>query len=439
LISSGASNTVGVGAIIIATQVDAGAIEYLLSGAKDTGTVLSSGGNGEHGAGATYGGGEIVSSGGSAVSATVNSGGALVVLSGGSAISAIIAAGASSYVGAGAAWISTRVHAGGTETILTGASDTGTTIANGGLEMVSSGGSAVSVTLSGGWLQVLSGGTVGGSVDFATGGGIVQLGGTALPGVPISGFGAGDKIDLTNIAYDPTAATPIYDAQSDELQFAENGTPYALNLLAPGNYAGETFLLSSFDTSGTEITVTCFAPGTRIATPSGEVAVEDLRAGDPVLTASGRVRPVRWLAVHTIAARFADPLHAWPIRISAGALGDNRPARDLLLSPGHALLLDGVLVQAGALVNGTSIVRAVRVPERLCYYHLELDTHDLLLAEGVPAESFLEGAEIVPFGNIADRTPPEAPTELPYPRVRSARQVPATLRARLAFGVSLAA
>jgi autotransporter passenger strand-loop-strand repeat protein len=347
LISSGASNTVGVGAIIIATQVDAGAIEYLLSGAKDTGTVLSSGGNGEHGAGATYGGG--------------------------------------------------------------------------------------------GWLQVLSGGTVGGSVDFATGGGIVQLGGTALPGVPISGFGAGDKIDLTNIAYDPTAATPIYDAQSDELQFAENGTPYALSLLAPGNYAGETFLLSSFDTSGTEITVTCFAPGTRIATPSGEVAVEDLRAGDPVLTASGRVRPVRWLAVHTIAARFADPLHAWPIRISAGALGDNRPARDLLLSPGHALLLDGVLVQAGALVNGTSIVRAVRVPERLCYYHLELDTHDLLLAEGVPAESFLEGAEIVPLGNIADRTPPEAPTELPYPRVRSARQVPATLRARLAFGVSLAA
>jgi lysophospholipase L1-like esterase len=178
--------------------------------------------------------------------------------------------------------------------------------------------------------------------------------------------------------------------------------------------------------------VTCFAPGTRIATPSGEVAVEHLRPGDPVLTASGRVRPVRWLGVQTVVTRSADPLRAWPIRIRAGALGENLPVRDLLLSPGHALLLDGVLVQASALVNGSTIARTIRVPEELRYHHVELDCHDLLLAEGTPAESFWGPAESTPFDNEADRPPPEAPVPLPYPRVQSVRQVPAAIRARLA-------
>ncbi len=176
----------------------------------------------------------------------------------------------------------------------------------------------------------------------------------------------------------------------------------------------------------------CFCAGTMIATPTGAVAVESLAAGDLVLTADGQVRRVRWLGRSTIARVFADPTQVLPIRIRAGALDENVPARDLLLSPGHAVRIGDVLVHAGALVNGTSIVRETDVPMVFTYYHLELDTHALLLAEGAPAESFLDGVEDMNFANWQDRVPAPEAMELPYPRARSARQLPGAVRAQLA-------
>ena len=175
----------------------------------------------------------------------------------------------------------------------------------------------------------------------------------------------------------------------------------------------------------------CFMAGTRIATPGGEVPVETLRPGDAVLTADGRVLPVRWLGRQTVATRFADPLHALPVRISAGALGDAVPARDLLVSPGHALLVDGLLIQAGALVNGTTIRRETRIAERFTYFHVELDEHTLLFAEGAAAESFLDGVEPFSFDNCNEQ-PELTMRESSLPRVKSARQVPPAVRARLA-------
>ncbi|GLK86363.1 Hint domain-containing protein [Ancylobacter defluvii] len=123
--------------------------------------------------------------------------------------------------------------------------------------------------------------------------------------------------------------------------------------------------------------VVCFLTGTRIATPTGEVAIETLKAGDLVLTSEGAARPVRWLARQTVSRLFADPLRVLPIRIVAGALGENLPRRDLFVSADHALLVDGVLVQAGALVNGTSIARHDVLPINFVYYHVELDDHAL--------------------------------------------------------------
>jgi hypothetical protein len=183
--------------------------------------------------------------------------------------------------------------------------------------------------------------------------------------------------------------------------------------------------------------VFCFLAGTMIATPAGETPVESLAIGDLVLTADGRVAPVRWVGVQTVVSVFADRLRSFPIHITAGAFGDGLPARDLLVSPDHALMLDGVLVQAGALVNGTTIVREAAMPERFTYFHVELKDHALILAEGVPAETFLDTVTRRRFDNFADYEALYGDTgpvlaELPLPRIKSARQLPGSLRERLA-------
>ena len=74
-----------------------------------------------------------------------------------------------------------------------------------------------------------------------------------------------------------------------------------------------------------------------LATPDGEVAIESLRIGDLVLTASGEARPIIWIGHRTLdMRRRPNPEKVWPICVSAGAFGDNRPSRDLLLSPATA-------------------------------------------------------------------------------------------------------
>ncbi len=180
----------------------------------------------------------------------------------------------------------------------------------------------------------------------------------------------------------------------------------------------------------------CFMAGTRIATPTGATRVEHLAVGDLVLTRGGAAAPVRWLGRQTVCMAFADRARVLPVRVRAGALGDSLPERDLLLSPCHALLVDGVLVEAGALLNGTTIVRETDVPATFVYYHIELEDHALVLAEGVPAETFVDNVDRLAFDNWDEhlRLYPEGHgiVELPYPRAASTRQVPGAIVRRLA-------
>jgi hypothetical protein len=221
-------------------------------------------------------------------------------------------------------------------------------------------------------------------------------------------------------------------------------------LLAPGNavtlVSGSTWtgaIIAGGGASGQQITIDgtldctiCLLAGTMVATAAGGAAIEDLRPGDLVLTHDGREAPVLWVGRQTVSRRFADPLRSLPIRIKAGALGENLPARDLLVSPCHALLVDDVLVQAGALINGTSIVRETAMPETFLYYHVELADHAMILAEGVPAETFVDNVGRLAFDNWEEHLAlfPEGREidELPQPRVQSARQLPAAIADRLA-------
>lgn len=183
----------------------------------------------------------------------------------------------------------------------------------------------------------------------------------------------------------------------------------------------------------------CFYEGTKLATADGEIAVQDVVPGTALKTAAGAVLPARWVGWSEVSTVFADGLRSLPIRIQAGALADGVPARDLLVSPDHAVFIDGVLVQAAALVNGTSICRETNVPERFRYYHIELATHELLLAENCPAESFVDNVDRMHFHNWDERETPFAPVpEMDLPRAKSARQLPAAIAKAIAARAVLA-
>jgi hypothetical protein len=235
--------------------------------------------------------------------------------------------------------------------------------------------------------------------------------------------------------YTPTAGSP----QVSPLTFGADAYDANGSRLNPGNERpvsepGNISDLNNYDPPGIG-GVTCFLPGTLISTPSGDRAIEDLAIGDDILTASGRAAPIRWIGRQTVSLRFTSPDRALPIRIRAGALGDGLPARDLLVSPAHAILVDGILANAGALVNGTTIRREDDVPRIFTYYNIELAEHDLLLAEGVPAETFVDNVSRNTFDNGAEHTALYGDVTIPemdLPRATAHRQIPAATRQRLA-------
>ncbi|MGQ3281371.1 MAG: Hint domain-containing protein, partial [Shinella sp.] len=149
----------------------------------------------------------------------------------------------------------------------------------------------------------------------------------------------------------------------------------------------------------------CFLAGTSIRTAAGEVRIEDLLIGDLVETVDGKAKPIKWIGYHT----FRRSGHHWsrsvmPVRIARHALDEKSPHRDLYVSPGHALYIDGVLIQAADLVNGTSITQAVpEGVETLDYFHIAFKAHEGMFAEGVAAESLLlKGGNHEIFANFAD-------------------------------------
>lgn len=182
--------------------------------------------------------------------------------------------------------------------------------------------------------------------------------------------------------------------------------------------------------------VNCFLAGTRIAAPDGEWAVETLKPGDQITTADGGVAQVRWVGHQTVFTRFGPAERLMPVRIRAGALGDGLPVCDLVLTADHALLMDGLLINAGALVNGTSIdyVPPTELGDQFTVYHVETERHDVILAEGAPAETYIDYVARQSFDNYAEYVSlygeDSAIAEAPYPRICAARLLPSAIRAR---------
>ncbi len=175
---------------------------------------------------------------------------------------------------------------------------------------------------------------------------------------------------------------------------------------------------------------TCFCAGTRIATPDGFTLVEDLRPGDALRLSDGRTTKVRWLGRQRVDMKLAHPAEANPIRITKGALGNSLPKRDLRVSKDHAIAIDGILINAGALVNGTTIYQETNSQDAFTYYHIETDAHELILAEGIAAETFMDHKTRDTFEN-AHEAPDRMIPEMPLPRISAARLVPEHIRDRL--------
>ena len=255
-----------------------------------------------------------------------------------------------------------------------------------------------------------SGSTVNVSQNLSSSGSVSYLG-TATIGGQYQGI----------VVYNSATNTEFL-LTNDSLSSGAPVTVDAASNPAPGGEA-------DFDVL-TDMPVTCFMAGTGIRTPSGDVAVESLAAGDAVVLADGRSAAIVWVGRQTIVTRFADSARSFPVRIKANAIAPSQPERDLLVSPAHAILVDGILAQAGALVNGVSIVRETQVAERFAYYHVETAEHALLLAEGLAAESFVNNSDDGRFDNWADRADVAIP-EMQLPLAKSARQVPSVIKARL--------
>ena len=208
---------------------------------------------------------------------------------------------------------------------------------------------------------------------------------------------------LINILYGPSLSSIAgpYLESLDQALFGASSINATLTL-NPQFESGSSSIVDVSITTNAQINA-CFTPGTRIATPQGPIPVEALKQGDQVITASGVVRPIIWVGARAMDfTRHPHPASAQPVRIAAGALAPGVPERDLRLSPDHALWLDGVLVPVKELIDG-ALITLERDCAQIVYYHVELDSHDIVLADGVKAESFLDTGH---RGLFADRDGP---------------------------------
>jgi Ca2+-binding RTX toxin-like protein len=270
-----------------------------------------------------------------------------------------------------------------------------------------SGGTGDDALFGGAGNDVLMGGAGDDILDGGSGNDILD--GGSGDSVITSGSGA-DIVQAT----DPNGALVItdFDPTADKLDLTALANVGSLDELSIVQ-SGDSVLITSDSMDGSitirgatvdEVTapgviaVACFVGGTLVRTPTGEVPIETLVIGDLVTTEMG-ARPVKWIGRRAFSRRFAEK-SAWvvPVRVRAGAIMDGVPSRDLWISPEHALYVEGVLVPAGHLVNGTTIVRDASL-EIIAYYHVEFESHEVIICNGTLAETYIDHGNRRMFAN----------------------------------------
>jgi hypothetical protein len=203
-------------------------------------------------------------------------------------------------------------------------------------------------------------------------------------------------VDVTQGSGTGTTGTIAFDDLLGSHTFTltnivSNGGPWELQVFDDGNQGTQLFLSS-----------VCYAAGTLILTANGEVPVEQLAPCDLLVTidrGTSTLQPIKWIGERRLdLAAHPRPEFVAPVRIRKDAFRKGIPARDLLLSPEHCIFVDGKLIPVRLLVNNMTIVQECQT-RHVHYYHLEMPRHSLLLAEGLPAESYLDTGNRAFFSN----------------------------------------
>lgn len=227
-------------------------------------------------------------------------------------------------------------------------------------------------------------------------------------------------------AYSPGGELPLVGTTPNGV--VVSGTAYNY-LLTNTSYASSTVI--SINT--TDPYTYCFLEGTCIETPEGSRPVESIKIGDTVLSADGRELTVRWMGHETVRNGIGASIHKAPIKVAAGAFGDGLPHQDLYVSNAHAFLLDDHLVVASALVNGETItaVPFSEMPAEFTYWHIEVEEHELIVANGVAAETLAGAPERKDFDNydsyVAQYGADRIIQPMAYPRIKDIAQMPDAL------------
>jgi hypothetical protein len=260
-------------------------------------------------------------------------------------------------------------------------------------------GTLSSTAVNGGTILIESTGTLqldkaasGNTVTFKAATGVLEILqiGNIQNTFTIASISAGDKILLPNA---PAGFTLHYNTNTGTLAI-NNGVTNIGNLVFTKT--------ASLATAGffNNIVLQCFASGTRIATPDGARTVDMLRVGDQVRLHDGEAGTIEWVGHrHVDCERHPAPEKVLPFRIAAHTFGRGKPDRDLLLSPDHAVFVDGVLIPVKYLANGTTI-RQVVVAE-VTYHHFELRHHAIVEAENLTVETLLPGSDKTAFAGSA--------------------------------------
>ncbi len=228
--------------------------------------------------------------------------------------------------------------------------------------------------------------TLNGAVAFSGTGAELIVNDSGVFTAVVSSFAGHDVIDLVGVA-------PSLVIDSGGTVTIGTGTN-AIGSFALGVISGQPAIsIVSDGAGGALITLgdemPCFARGTRLLTPTGYRPVQALAPGDALITLRGGRRQIRWIGRRTLDFASTRARAALPVLIMPGAFGRGQPVRPLRLSPLHAVFWDGVLVPAVHLVNGATILREA-AGAAVTYHHVELDRHDVVLAEGLPCETYLD-------------------------------------------------